>query len=140
MATRKGRFTNVVIICNEYKEHICSGVLIHESYILTAAHCIDKVGPNPVVVVGAHDATDWRCQRGMKVRLYALHTVRLVCGMMLNPMGISQKDSCLDAKICAQIAQCVLCTRHVVCGSFHVAIMVPAFHLEPGSHQSCTLK
>lgn len=87
-STPRGRFTSIVKIGTKANEHICSGVQIDDLHILTSASCIDIVGPRPVVIIGVDAVTDWGCQRGMMVRLLVIQTARLVCGMILNLMGV----------------------------------------------------
>ena len=62
-----GVFQAMISIHGSNDQHVCSGVLISNRYILTAANCIDVVGPNPVVVIGAHRIGNDRCTEGAQV-------------------------------------------------------------------------
>lgn len=57
----QGKFPFTVAIRNEHNQHICGGVIITGSLILTAAHCIpgDMLNPNNLFAyVGAHTLQD----------------------------------------------------------------------------------
>ncbi|CAD7703659.1 unnamed protein product [Ostreobium quekettii] len=49
MATQKYRFPAIVSIGAPNQGHTCFGTLIHEEYVLTSAHCLQRVGFNAVV-------------------------------------------------------------------------------------------
>lgn len=51
MPVPRNRFPSLVSIEGS-SGHACGGIAITPKLILTAAHCLDDVGPNPVVHVG----------------------------------------------------------------------------------------
>lgn len=63
----KGRFPGLVSIRGRWHEHYCSGTLISDHFVLTSAFCVDAIGPNPIVVIGAYDLNDDRMTPGVHV-------------------------------------------------------------------------
>jgi len=65
----RGRFPYVVSIrAYETRQHICTGVLITNNFVLTAAHCVDprssfSAGSKPFVYIGAFDAHQLNSRR-----------------------------------------------------------------------------
>eukprot|EP00803_Ostreobium_quekettii_P007084 evm.model.scf_22.8 EVM.evm.TU.scf_22.8 scf_22:118500-127836(+) len=62
----RGRFPSMVSVKGRGRSHVCSGVLIGSRFIITTANCVDVVGPNPIVAVGARDIDDDRWDDGVE--------------------------------------------------------------------------
>lgn len=61
------RFPAIVSIRGRGYEHVCTGVLISSRFILTAANCVDVVGPNPIAVISPRSTRDNRLTDGVQV-------------------------------------------------------------------------
>ncbi|KAL2089918.1 hypothetical protein ACEWY4_014606 [Coilia grayii] len=54
------------------KQHVCGGFLVHESFVMTAAHCIHW-GVDLTVVVGGHSLKNQNIGSRMSVKYYHIH-------------------------------------------------------------------
>lgn len=83
-STQKGRFPALVSIRGRAREHVCFGTVIRKLYILTTAECVERVGPNPIVVIGLHGRDDDCGVSGVEVGQFHLaifhsNTMQLHC-------------------------------------------------------------
>ncbi|XP_063057470.1 mast cell protease 1A-like [Engraulis encrasicolus] len=54
------------------KQHICGGFLVHASFVMTAAHCINK-GIDLTVVVGSNNIKNPKMESRIPVKYYHMH-------------------------------------------------------------------
>ncbi|CAD7703662.1 unnamed protein product, partial [Ostreobium quekettii] len=52
----KGRFPALVTFHCNVTPNCCQGVVIKKYYAVTAAHCLDAIGKNPLAYIGGHEA------------------------------------------------------------------------------------
>ncbi|CAD7696396.1 unnamed protein product [Ostreobium quekettii] len=69
----EGRFPYMVSLRTHEDEHTCGGILIHERFVLTAAHCVDEnsgvAGRNRLAHIGAYGIDDNEDQGVQTVRI-----------------------------------------------------------------------
>lgn len=48
---REDEFPSIVSVRGIWQQHVCLGVLVDRYHVLTAAHCLNQTGPNPMIYV-----------------------------------------------------------------------------------------